>query len=61
MHDKLARRQADPNALSNLSLTPSLPLRRYRFQDGLDMADCKVTLSQFCPANLTSFCLCAAR
>ena len=50
-----------PNALSNLSLTFSLPLRRYRFQDGLDVADCKVTLSQFCAANLTSLCLCAAR
>jgi hypothetical protein len=46
MHDKLARRQADPNALSNLSLTPSLPLRRYRFQDGLDVADCKVSRSR---------------
>jgi hypothetical protein len=31
MDDKLAWRQADPNALSNLSLTPSFPLRRCRF------------------------------
>jgi hypothetical protein len=31
MDDKLARRQADPNALLNLSLTPSFPLRRCRF------------------------------
>jgi hypothetical protein len=38
MHDKLARRQADHSALLNLSLVPSLRLRRYRFQDGLDVA-----------------------
>jgi hypothetical protein len=36
MHDKLARRQADHSALLNLSLVPSLRLRRYRFQHGLD-------------------------
>jgi hypothetical protein len=39
MNDKLARRQADPNTLSILSLTPSLPLSSGDFKNGLDVAD----------------------